>query len=201
MSKKRDSSKDVAVALLLTGLFVLIVALITLEDKSETKSIQGIGRKTGSSARPIDLVNQHLREVYDRQELDRIHVENTNAATAPPLNRTKPVEPVYHFDELPVAFDQESLEEIVGQDLRIYASGQARQKSLNEQIQQEIIDDIRRSTEEEVYKKALAESIVKKARDQGYDVQVDDEFKIKSIKKIVIKKQPSIFDPNNLPNK
>jgi hypothetical protein len=197
--KKNNSSRDAAIALLLSGLFVLIVALISLSP-DENKSID-LTRNSKEDARPIDLVNKHLREVYDQQEIDRLNAENMNLVTAPPLHKAPPVEPVFHFDEMPISFDQDSLEEVVGQDLRIYASSQARQKTLSEQIQQEIIDDIKKSAEEEVYQKALADSIIKKARSQGFDVQVDENFKIKSVRKIVIKEAPSLFDPNNLPNR
>lgn len=197
--KKQNSSRDAAIALLLSGLFVLIVALISMNPKQE-KAVD-LTAPAGEDVRPIDLVNKHLREIYDRQEIDRINAENMNLITAPSLHTSPPVEPVFHFDQMPISFDQDSLEEVVGQDLRIYASSQARQKTLNEQIQQEIIDDIKKSAEEEVYQKALADSIIKKARSQGFDVQVDENFKIKSVRKIVIKEAPSLFDPNNLPNR
>ncbi len=197
--KRNNSSRDAAIALLLSGLFVLIVALVSLSPNDDNNV--DVTPNPKDDARPIDLVNKHLREVYDQQEIDRINAENMNLVTAPPLHKTPPVEPVFHFDEMPITFDQDSLEAVVGQDLRIYASSQARQKSLSEQIQQEIIDDIKKSAEEEVYQKALAEAIIKKARTQGFDVQVDDNFKIKSVRKIVIKEAPSLFDPNNLPNR
>jgi hypothetical protein len=195
----KPQSRDAAIALLLLGLFILIWALINMDDQEEKNKAKGSVQQ--NPVRAIDLVNQHLREVYDRQEMERQNVENMNALTAPPIHKAPQEIPQYHFDELPLTFDQDSVNELVGKDLRHLASQSVRQRTLSQQIQKEIIDDIQRSAEEEKYKKALAEAIIKKAKAQGYDVQVDDDFKVKSIRKIVKKEAPSVFDSQNLPGR
>lgn len=196
--KNKWSPRDFAIAMLLVGFFLLVLALVSFERGPVKPEAS---RTEGTAMRPIDLVNKHLREVYDQQEMGRKNVENLNTLTAPPLYKAQPTEPVFHFGEIPLTFDPDSVDELVGTDLRIYASNMARQNSLSEQIQQEIIGDIKKAVEDEVYKKALAEAIIQKARSQGYDIQVDDNFKIKSIRKIVIKEGSSIFDPKNIPNR
>jgi hypothetical protein len=196
--KKTKTSRDGAIALLLAGLFILIVALVSIEFQ---ESPGDVGLNPANEVRAIDLVNKHLREVYDRQEIDRKNAENMNALTAPPLYKAPRVEPRFNFDELPISFDQDSIDELVGQDLARFTTGRVSARSLNEQIQQEVINDINAATEQEISKKALADAIIQKARKQGLDVQIDENFKIKSVRKINLKEAPSVFDPNSLPNR
>lgn len=213
--KDQKSHRDIAVAFFFAGLFVLIVAVLTLEktvektmDDNDDSKVAGRSysddpneQQGREGTRPIDLVNKHLREVYDREEIQRRKVEILNRATAPPLHRTKPNETVLYFNELPLSFDQDSLEELVGQDLRLFSTSASRTKGLNQQIQDEIIEEMARGVVEEKERKALADSIIAKAREKGFDIKIDEDFKIQSVRKIVVKDHPSVFDPNSLPHR
>lgn len=190
--------KDIAIALLLVGLFLLIVALLSLEEEPVEIRKAVI---PNADVNVLDLVNKHMREIYDKQEMERKNVENINALTAPPISQVKPEVPAFHFEELPLIFEEESANELVGQDLRSYASSAINSRPLNQQIQHEIIQDLKRAAEEEIYKKALAEAIISKARSQGYDLQIDEDYKIKSIRKVKFKEAPSVFDQTGLPNR
>lgn len=194
--KQSRFSRDAAIALLLTGLFFLILAIISLDS---TDSIL-LPDEGASSAKPIELINKHLREVYDRQEMEKKNVENLNTITAPPIYKAHKVEPVYNFDNLPLSFDQDSINELIGKDLENFIPN-GHDKSLSEQIQDEVINDMTTKLQAEQNKKTLAESIIKRARDKGFLIEIDDEYKVKSVKKIIKKEAPSIFDPNFVPNR
>lgn len=198
--KPKKFSRDVAIALLLAGLFFLILAIVSL-DSTDSMLLPDVSVKSDPNAKPIDLINKHLREVYDRQEIEKKNVENLNVITAPPIYKSPRVEQVYNFDNIPISFDQDSINELVGKDLGNYVHSHSSDRSLSEQIQDEVIDDMNKKAEDENNKKSLAEAIIKKARDKGYLIEIDDDYKVKSVKKIIKKEQPSIFDPNSVPNR
>lgn len=200
MSQRRPFSKDAAIALLLAGLFILILAIISL-DSTDSIYISHDNGIADPSNKPIDLINKHLREVYDRQEIQKKNAENLNILTAPPIYHSPHVEPVYNFDNIPLSFDQDSINELIGKDLGTMAHPKSLNPSLNEQIQEEVINDINQKIEAENKKKNLAEAIIKRAKDYGYSIEVDDDYKVKSVKKIKKNEAPSIFDPNALPNR
>ncbi len=194
--KQSRFSRDAAIALLLAGLFFLILAIVSL-DSTDSMLLPG---EATNSAKPIELINKHLREVYDRQEMEKKNVENLNTITAPPIYKAPKVEPVYNFDNLPLSFDQDSINELIGKDLENFIPN-VHDKSLSEQIQDEVINDMTNKLQTEQNKKSLAESIIKRARDKGYLIEIDDDYKVKSVKKIIKKEAPSIFDPNFVPNR
>lgn len=194
--KQSRFSRDAAIALLLAGLFFLILAIVSL-DSTDSILLPG---DTANPAKPIELINKHLREVYDRQEMEKKNVENLNTITAPPIYKAPKVEPVYNFDNLPLSFDQDSINELIGKDLENFIPN-VHDKSLSEQIQDEVINDMTNKLQTEQNKKSLAEAIIKRARDKGYLIEIDDDYKVKSVKKIIKKEAPSIFDPNFVPNR
>lgn len=195
--KQNKFSRDAMIAFFLAGLFFLILAIVSLDS---TDSMLLPGGEGANPAKPIELVNKHLREVYDRQEMEKKYVENLNTITAPPLYKAPKTEPVYNFDNLPLSFDQDSINELVGKDLENFIPN-VHDKSLSEQIQDEVINDMTAKQQDAENKKHLAEAIIKKARDKGYLIEIDDEYKVKSVKKIIKKEAPSIFDPNFVPNR
>lgn len=199
---KNGLTRDTAIALFLSGLFFLILAIVSFDS---TDSIwvpeESSNLKGDPSAKPIDLINKHLREVYDRQEIEKRNAENLNILTAPSIYQTPRVNPVYNFDDLPISFDQDSINELVGKDLKNYLQSTSIKRSLSEKIQDEIVDGIAQKMQSEDYKRSLADSIIQKAREEGYLVEIDDEYKVKSVKKIIKKNEPSIFDPNAIPNR
>lgn len=195
--KKNKFSRDAAIALFLAGLFFLILAIVSLDS---TDSMLLPGGDSVNPSKPIELVNKHLREVYDRQEMEKKNVENLNTITAPPIYKAPKVEPVYNFDNLPLSFDQDSINELIGKDLENFIPN-IHDKSLSEQIQDEVINDMATKLQAEENKKHLADAIIKRARDKGYLIEIDDEYKVKSVKRIIKKETPSIFDPNFVPNR
>lgn len=194
--KSKISSSDKAIAILLVGVFMVIWAMTNKEAismrEAEFESEQ-------SSVRPIDLVNKHLREVYDRQEMERKNVENLNALTAPPIKSAEVTVPVYHFGDIPLEFSLTGEEELIGQDVQALAEKALEQRPLSAQIQKEVAEDVVKATEQKKYRKALAEAIVEKARRQGYELNVDEDYKVRSIKKIVEKKRPTVFETEFAP--
>lgn len=180
MTEKRKS-RDGAIALLLTGLFLVIIALLSVDQRGEAPKESLENPK--ASVNTLDLVNKHLREVYDRQDLERKSAEAMNSITAPPMAKTVPKYSDFHFDELPLTFEPDSVDQLVGKDLRIVVSDAMEKRPLNQQIQNEIIQEIKRAKEERRASEALAEAMKKKAANQGYKLEVDDEMKVKSVKK------------------
>lgn len=180
MTEKRKS-RDGAVALLLTGLFLVIIALLSVDQREEAP--KAFIENPKASVNTLDLVNKHLREVYDRQDLERKSAEAMNSITAPPMAKTVPKYSDFHFDELPLTFEPDSVDQLVGKDLRIVVSDAMEKRPLNQQIQNEIIQEIKRAKEERRASEALAEAMKKKAANQGYKLEVDDEMKVKSVKK------------------
>jgi hypothetical protein len=196
--KSEKKSRDIAIALLLLGLLFLILSLISLDSRETVSREAPLPVVT---AKPVDLINKHMQEVLERQEIDQKAVENINYLKAPSLKDAPTEVPLYHFNEIPLVFDQDAISEMVGEDLRVFATQSLRRKSLSQQIQQEVIDDIKRAAAEESYKKALAEAIIQKARSQGYEVTVNDEYKVTSVRRIVKKEEKSLFAPDSIPNK
>jgi len=202
VNKPKRFTRDMAIALLLAGLFFLVLAMVSLDSTDSLMFPAGLSQ-VDPSTKPIDLINKHLREVYDRQEMEKKNVENLNVITAPPIYKSPRIEPVYNFDNLPLSFDQDSINELVGKDLGNYlrSSDAGDHRTLSEQIQDEVVDDMARQAIAESNKKHLAEAIIQKARDKGYLVEIDENFKVTSVKKIIKKERPSIFDPNSVPNR
>ncbi|MEY4617287.1 MAG: hypothetical protein RJB66_2247 [Pseudomonadota bacterium] len=197
---KDPRGKDLAIAVLLAGLFLLIVALVSFESPP-TEPVPVV--QSSAPVNTMELVNKHLRDVYDSQEMNRENVERINAITAPPIaeSEEESVEPGLIFNQLPLDFDSGEMSSFEGQDLNAMALTAVQQRPLSQQIQHEILEDLRRAKEEAQYKKALAGAIIAKAKSQGYDVQIDENFKVRSVRKIEIKDAPSIFDPKSLPNR
>ena len=197
-SEQKRKTKDKAVALFLLGLFLMILALLSLENES---TISNDTSDDTSDVRVIDLVNKHLRDAYDRGEIERKNAENINILTAPTIKNAPKTEPVYHFNELPLTFDQDSTNELLGKDLRLIMTQAVEKTTMSQQIQEEILSDMKRSADEESYRKALAEAIIKKAESQGYKIEIDENFKVTNMRKINQKEKQSIFDQESLPQK
>lgn len=198
MMKKIKITRDIAIAILLIGLFFLILSILSLDSHRAVTMDEK--QDDESSPKTIEMVNKHMREVYDKQEMARKNAENLNVLTAPPIYKSPREEPVYQFDNIPLTFDPDSMNELVGKDLGQYATSLMQDKSLSEQIQDEIINDMIRDESREQERKSLAEAIIQKAKKQGYLIEVDENYKVKSVRRLINKENPSVFDPNILPN-
>lgn len=196
--KKIKITRDIAIAILLIGLFFLILSILSLDSHRAVTMDEK--QDDESSPKTIEMVNKHMREVYDKQEMARKNAENLNVLTAPPIYKSPREEPVYQFDNIPLTFDPDSMNELVGKDLGQYATSLMQDKSLSEQIQDEIINDMIRDESREQERKSLAEAIIQKAKKQGYLIEVDENYKVKSVRRLINKENPSVFDPNILPN-
>ncbi len=196
--KKIKITRDIAIAILLIGLFFLILSILSLDSHRSVTMDENQDEE--SSPKTIEMVNKHMREVYDKQEMARKNTENLNVLTAPPVYKSPREEPVYQFDNIPLTFDPDSMNELVGKDLGQYATSLVQDKTLSEQIQDEIINDMIRDESREQERKSLAEAIIQKAKKQGYLIEVDENYKVKSVRRLINKENSSVFDPNILPN-
>lgn len=197
-------SRDGAIAILLLGLFFLILSIISLESRetiSDELSDTQFEENDKGDVKALDLVNKHMRDVFDKQEILRKNTENMNTLTAPPIYKSPRNEPVYNFDDIPLSFDPDSMNELVGKDLSAFEIESSSDRTLSEQIQNEVINDMVEAEELKIEKRNLAESIIEKARQKGFVIEIDENYKVRSVKKIAPDNKKSIFDPNNLPNR
>lgn len=181
-----------AVATLLAGLFLLVWGLVNEKTiRSRTTSYQ----EESSNVKPIDLVNKHLREIYDKAELQENATKSLNQLTAPPILPPPDEQVEINLDEISWTIDETKLEELKGQKINDLAQEALEKRPLSQQIQKEVAEDLRKARELSTYKEALSATIVEKARNQGYAIEVDSEYRIKTIKKIKKRdKAPSVFE-------
>lgn len=191
MANKKNQ-RDLATAILLVGLFFTIWGLVN-QHTIESRTV-GYKEET-SSVRSVDLVNKHLREMYDRMELENSSVKTLNELTAPPIAPPPDEQAEVNFDEIPWVIEDSAKDQWEGQDVSELAKSALAKRPLSQQVQREVLSDIQRAKELEAYKEALAASIIEKAKKQGYLITVDNEFKVKSVKKLIEKQNAqSVFD-------
>lgn len=196
--KKIKMTRDIAIAVLLLGLFFLILAILSI-DSHQSTSLKGASIEE-NTPKTIEMVNKHMREIYDKQEMERKNAENLNLLTAPPLYKTPKNEPVYQFNQMPLSFDPDAMNELVGKDLGEFVQPVPKEKTLSEEIQNEIINDMIGDNKKELERKNMADAIIENAKKKGYLIEIDENYKVKSVRKLLNKEPPSVFDPNILPN-
>ncbi|MDZ4661189.1 MAG: hypothetical protein SGJ18_06165 [Pseudomonadota bacterium] len=161
---------------LIIGLSLLLVSL----SKKKTVAVNGIESSDQASVRRLneERVNRYLKDAYNRKQLEEIRAKNdfgrTNPAAEVPSQGAVPSRPVneYSGGDLETE-DKWSIEAISTSNMtpEEYVQYQLKLKQ----------DELYRAQQE---REGFIAQFIENARRNGFEVQVDQNLKVKSVKKI-----------------
>lgn len=200
-TKKNNSQQTIGFILLLSGLFFVLLTLVyDSNDGSKNKNEKKINAEKNylfnTVKSPNDLVNEHLQKTYDNEQIKKLNTIHQNEILAPSLEQAR--EEVPFQEDMSISFETDDLSSLVGKDLNKDIRQSWEDTTLHNKIEEELSNDQKNAIATKLYRDAYAKAYIQKAKDKGYQVQLDDEFRVISVKKIIEKKKgKSIFELEN----
>ena len=77
---------------------------------------------------------------------------------------------------------------------RLYPQEGVDSNSIDQQLQSELLQKQKQKELTAAYKVEYARQFVENARKHGYRIELSSDFRVLSVKKIVVKETPSLFD-------
>lgn len=205
MKTKHNKSQPVfGFIIFIAGLFFILLTLVNENHHSENATLENDKKlnvhkdanKDGIKT-PNQLVNEYLQKTYDTDQINKLNAVHQNTVYAPDLNNAH--EEVPFQEDTSIHFENDNLSSVAGKDLKKGSVNSERELSLDSQIQEEIINDKKLMTDQKLSREAYAKAYVEKAKEKGYRVELDDEYRVVSVKKIIEKKKSkSIFELENI---
>ncbi|MFN7263237.1 MAG: hypothetical protein ACK5UJ_05475 [Pseudobdellovibrionaceae bacterium] len=140
-----------------------------------------------------EVVNKHLFMTDQKLQLEALKMKQQNSFQAPEFQGNTSAPRPDQF--LPQGIDHslDSFESQVVQDLNRYPKKIDNYVSPGSQIQNLVIEEQLRREQELRVRQSLAQQFIDNARAGGYEVRLDENFNIVSVKKL---RQPSQAQPN-----
>jgi hypothetical protein len=176
MSNQNIYSKLNGVFLILIGL-VFVVLSFYVDDNIVESSNQSSKLKK-DSRKSVDLINKHLLKSYDKEIMDNMNVINQNRMLAPKL-KDAPEETRLSEEEISALYGGTQYEEFVRKELN-------EKNAIQDKIYQKELEDKEIAEKEEVqkrYRQKYAQTFIERARKDGYEVELDEDLRIKSVNK------------------
>lgn len=185
MQKKKQSS--VAILFLIAAV-VLTVAYFSGEDKTNRSAVtnprvpsSAVVGLPSSSVNPN--VNKHLEQTANKLWMDQQKIEIENKMYAPELTARPQQRAIDNkttgFD---LGVDQTSLQ--TARDLGRVQDNTGEPLSPRDIVRQEQYEQLQLSEYKESYRREYIRQFIENARKKGYELQVDNQGKVTSVKKI-----------------
>jgi hypothetical protein len=161
---------------MIIGGFFLFMALVPeihqqgLEQSSVTQK---------SNKKPIDLINEHLQKTYDKDAIDKLNVENQNKVFAPSLKDTGE-EAILTESEIDALYGGAKYEDLIRKEIN--ARNAIEDKRYKNELEKKALAD--QELDQRKYREKYAPALFEKARREGFEVELDENFYIKNVIKI-----------------
>jgi hypothetical protein len=182
--KKRSSS-----LILLLLLSSVILAFLGIFDFPVTRFLNSGARNQGKTD---EIVNRHLKQTYYQMERDKVRVMIENSAVNPQVGKSI----LPPTKDVGVDMEPDRNEEVIARDLDRSKGSESNYK-IDHQIQGQLQDQENEKMARESYQSEYAKQFVENARQKGWDVQLDENYVVISVRPI--KKRDAnmpLFVPN-----
>lgn len=175
------------------AVLVLFLGYVETKNQKAQRKEQEFDRE-----KYISSVNRHLQDTAQRikQSQQAVLVDNQRSR-AKPLEETNPSE--YYFAPKPGSSIEDNSEADPWRDLKQRLDSaselQSRGVEAGEEIQFKLFQEQQMREWSQTYRKAYAKAFIENARKAGYEIELSEDFKVLSIRKINREAGPSIFDP------
>lgn len=183
-SESKDNSKLLAL-LLLIGAGVL--GLLYLSSEDGKKTVSEISAKVRSE-KYEKSVNSHLMVTNENLNMQRQRMEIENAKLAQDFNATKPQQ-AYQPQQGGVDLSSDSKAADIANELG-RGTRQETFENPNDVIQKELFNKQQEEEYTRAYKEEYARQFVENAKRGGYDVRLDENYKVISVRPIRGQGQP-----------
>jgi len=163
--------------------FILVAGFLMWPVPEKTKQIQNQGNISASSQQAEELVNKHLWMTGRAQELAQEQMQAQNAFSNPQVGESILPEAKKENKQLGVDHSSDSNETTAFDDLNRYPK-KLEAQSPDHVIQAQLSDADRRREYEETYRAEYARQFVENARRNGYDVVLNDNYVVISVRPI-----------------
>jgi hypothetical protein len=185
MSKEKVFSKINGLILVIIGLFFLVLSFFIDENFPQNKDQNIIKKK--DNRKLVDLVNSHLQKSYDKEMMDNINIIHQNKVLAPSIKDSVEEIPL-NEDEISALYDGNQYEDFIKKELNdknaIQDKIEGRELETNEEIEKEAV--------QKKYRQKYAKFFLEKLKKEGYEVQLDEEYRVKAVSKIEVKKDNNL---------
>ena len=189
--KKSSQEKKKTFAPTLVALLLLLTAAFLVWSSREVQP-----REPGplSKAKNYDdLVNLHLQETYKNIQRQQIQAEIANDKEAPSLSETAPNK-INRPQDLSLEFKQDprikEIPEMTGRAVKPELPDDVDPKVV---IQKRLHEEQRWNEYSQAYREAYAKQFIENARRGGWDIKLNHEFKVLSVKPIKKDNRPYLF--------
>lgn len=187
----KNNNKIIGILLLLIGGFLLFASMFLFNEKSLNKKSSASSKNI--SIKPNDILNEHLQSTYSNMVISETNTIHQNKLKAPSLEKAQ--EEIPYQEDYSVGFETDDLNANIGKDLKKDIQQSWDNPSLHEKINKEMQEEQQKQISEQEYREAFAKAYIQKAKEKGYEVELDDQYRVVSVKKIKPKKEPpSIFE-------
>ncbi len=188
--KKKGPKEFLALIFLLIGIGIFVIPLFNSNQKDQSAVLDTNQEPHNANT----ILNEHLQSTYDNIEISKKNVKHTNEVLAPTLEQAQEEIP---FEEQPTIYYEGDDLAHLNKDLSKEAPESYKTApTLHNQIMTELKLDEEKIKRDKTYRSNYAKRYIAKAKEKGFIVTLDDDFKITSVHKIEKSdiKKPSIFD-------
>ncbi|MCE3009572.1 MAG: hypothetical protein LW875_03040 [Proteobacteria bacterium] len=188
-SRSQKDSPVLALGLLVCAAFLYFLGFseTQIHDydlSSQIDEVENSGDRT---------VNHHLFLMDQKLQMEAIKMKQQNTFKAPDIRGNSVAPQPQDFLPLGIDHSQDTFETQVIQDLDNSPRKLDNYMSPDSQIQNLVIEEQIKREQELKFKKSIAQQFIENARAGGYDVRLDDNLNVVSVKKL---RQPSQVMPN-----
>jgi hypothetical protein len=177
MMSQRVYSKINGIFLILIGLVFIALSYYAEDPVSEKVEISSSLKS--NNKKPVDLVNEHLQKSYDKEVIEKMNIINQNRVLAPNLKDVPEENPLTE-DEISSLYGGVNYEDLVRREL-------SEKNAIEDRNYQNELEAKETEEKEEVqrrYREKYANTFLERARKEGLEVELDEDFKVKSVNKI-----------------
>lgn len=132
----------------------------------------------------LSIVNQHLKRAAEDLNSKKNEVIVEAIKNAKPLSEIAPQRTTYNSEDDFFDFDGDPRMNQLAEDLGRTSTGSAKVKSPKDVVYESLNQDIKKREFDDETKKNLARQFVENAKKDGWHVILDDNYRIKSYKRI-----------------
>lgn len=185
-------TKQTAMIFVIAGISVLLFALWFTEDGVSNKnSWSPAPNKSPFDSEFRSKVNVNLARSFMKQQTEKMKMELENMQTAPPIRGGEVIGEV-NLSSHKLVFEREEYYERLEQMEQAQRAKEVSHSIANE-LQVAINEKRIRKEQEEFFRAQYAQAFIENAKKAGYDVALDDQYRIIRYKKVMKKESPSLF--------
>lgn len=163
------------------------------EHEGRQHAEENLPLEFSSQSDPQEMVNRHLKDTQNKIEKQQMGARYENIKTAPRIGESdfKPAEPQTKLD-----FETDPdprLSEIPSAMGREPRSREETSIEPHLQVQNQLYQEQKWNEYDKAYRAAYAAQFVENARRDGWDIQLDSEYRVMSVKPIKKQKRQELF--------